>query len=581
MVTTDPDKALVQRLREGIRQSDNKMRSFREARVDALREYVGGRYGDNREATANPFNMIWSAASVFIPNLVAHNPRYRVRVEDTPFQFRRNAWKIQLDLNQTVRELDLNKTLRKIVIDSIFLVGIRKCGRVKTENGPELFFDRVSPDNYVVDPMARDFEEAMWEGDKFRVPVGTAQKMFQSRRIKATHIAPQPGQKAEALEGKPQFSETIPMTDIYEIYLPSEGVIVTFPDQVASEGLFKVSEWAGPDRGPYDYLYYHEAPDNLMPVAPAMIWQDLHDLINELGKKMKRQAERAKEVIGYEESAAADAENLQEADDGDIIAMGDPDKIEAFRTGGTDENEAAFEQFLIQMFSRVAGNVDMLGGLSSEASTATEAAKLDANANVRVADMTEIVDTFSGNAGWDLAWWRYNSQATRNVTMRVPDTNIEIPSRYNAQAMMEPFSEHKLEIVPYSMSIKQPERNAQRLTQWWNNMVLPTLNIAAQQGVTVDVPKFVQWAGEEMGLKRVEMDRFYKVMERQTATEQGPQGPQRPGGGADNEGQASPAEDRSRERAENTGMSQPNPDTAPGGPGLEEVMQGVRATRSN
>ncbi len=171
-------RSFVKRLHGAIRQSHKRMESFRDNRVEALNKYVGGRYGNKRDerGAARIFNQIWAAASVYIPNLVTHNPRFRTR---SSRRFRREAWMVQEDLNRTAQDLDLAGTLRNIVTDSIFGVGIRKAGyhmgRPMSMGGrrvrrPELFVDRVSLDDYVIDPAARNYSQRTFEGDRYRIP---------------------------------------------------------------------------------------------------------------------------------------------------------------------------------------------------------------------------------------------------------------------------------------------------------------------------------------------------------------------------------------------------------------------------
>lgn len=52
----------------------------------------------------------------------------------------------------------------------------------------------------------------------------------------------------------------------------------------------RIVDWEGPESGPFCILGFSEVPDQTMPLAPAATWYDLHNMINVLYRKMRRQA---------------------------------------------------------------------------------------------------------------------------------------------------------------------------------------------------------------------------------------------------------------------------------------------------
>jgi hypothetical protein len=83
--------------------------------------------------------------------------------------------------------------------------------------------------------------------------------------------------------------------DLVEVYLPREGVVVTLPyqkdgkDEVPPRGRLR-----GAGQGPVPHAGLHAVSDNILPVAPAGVWYDLHILGNRIARKLARQAERLK-----------------------------------------------------------------------------------------------------------------------------------------------------------------------------------------------------------------------------------------------------------------------------------------------
>ncbi len=280
----------AKRLVQGIEASEKKMKKFLTKRKSLVEKYVGDQYGNAGGTGAQPFNMIWYGTSVFIPQLVTHNPRMRVRKEDVPLSFRADAWSLQKDLNQTVRRVDMARPLREMMTDTMFLFAVSKTGMAPTPQGNELFYERVSPDNYVVDPAATSRREAMWEGDQFDMRWDVARNAFGKKADALQPEVRDPIQKdkAEAISGTEgdQSRELIPRVRLYEIYMPQDNVILTVSKD--QNRILSTHKWPGPEGGPYDMLGYHYVPDQLVPLPPAFIWDDLNQIINTVGRKIKK-----------------------------------------------------------------------------------------------------------------------------------------------------------------------------------------------------------------------------------------------------------------------------------------------------
>ncbi|MFW6118851.1 MAG: hypothetical protein ACOC7S_00795 [Planctomycetota bacterium] len=555
-------EGFVKRLRDAITLSDQRFKAFREERTRAIRAYVGPRYGagDDGESAA-PLNPIHSAASVFVPNLASHNPRFRARPPKPEDRWVGAA--VQEDLNHTCQEINFARELRKCVVDSIFLMGISKCGL--THGGTanvggreipvsQIFWKRVSPDNYFVDPRANDRDEAFFEGDIYEVPLMAAQRLFPQVNWHP-HTRMQEMEKAASIEGgNRRESDVVRYVRLADVWLPTEQVVLTITPDGPEATPLRVLEWSGRDGGPYNVLMYDWVPDNFFPSAPVHLWQDLHTLINTVARQLKRQAEREKRVPVYEAGAEDDAERLEEAGEGEWTRVDDIQALDVLDLGGITEASTGFIQWLERVFSKQSGNLDLMGGMASDASSATEASFLMRNSSVRITDMQGMVYLFAQDGGQDIAHYRWNDPlATRRMARQVPGTDIEVTDVFGPQMRQgRSLDVTTLNIIPHSMSAKQPEVHARRILEWWNNVVLPTAKIAMAQGYTLDVPALTAWIAEELGIR--EHRQFYRPMQMQT----GAVGGERPGGGeSGNQNAETPAEQQSRQRAEDTRTRQP------------------------
>ena len=492
------------------------MKEFRDRRLEALQQFVGTHYGGHRQGRkAVPINIIYTGASVYVPNLVARHPAYRVTTDQD--EIRPFANTFELALNRFCqKEIKLKKILRQIVFDSIFGMGLAKVGllspgRQMEVDGEsldigEITIARIDEDDYVLDPWARDREEAQFEGHKMRVPLDWAKEVYKNTdKLAATHV-PLGGEQAadQSIISGARMTELEESTEVYEIYLPRRGLVVTLPADGQGTLPLDVIEWEGPQAGPYGMLGYTYVSDNALPLPPVAVWMDLHEMINTLARKMKRRTERQKNVLVYEDRAADTVQRIVGADDGETVKGTNIDAMKDIEFGGTTQFQEGFMQWLLMLASRQQGNVDLLGGLASRSRSATEAAMVGGNAQVRITDMADMVYTFAQEVGERLAWFLWNDPFVEMaVRKEVPGTNIGVGATFSAKTLQGDFDDYDFSVEPYSMKPKNPEEYARSLMEWWSAVVLPTAEMAAAQGAMIDIPAFVKLMAKEMGIQEV------------------------------------------------------------------------------
>ena len=271
-----------------------KMRSFRKARLNLLAQYVGRFYGSRFTTTsgvAMPIGLIHQATTTIVPNLVYQNPHADITSRFLPY--RDYAETAELGMNHLVEEINLRMTLRKVITDAVFMAGFTKTNIAVSGQTIDLegflcdlgqpYCDRVDPDDMVLDPIARQWEEQRFVGNRFRVDLETLLEsgLYDEKALRLVASRYGQGMQNEAAALGGDFREAddyVKAVDLVELWVPSEDVIVTLPwlpgGEVAGEFL-RVVEYEGPERGPYDMLGFAFVPDNILPVAPAAVWYDL------------------------------------------------------------------------------------------------------------------------------------------------------------------------------------------------------------------------------------------------------------------------------------------------------------------
>jgi len=529
------DASFIKRLQQNLNKSERRLSNFKEKRKETLQKYVGGHYNDQKsrgDLKAQPLNMIQTTASIYIPMLVMHNPQYRVRTEN--IGHKGVAWMIEKDLNETVKEMALKTIIEKVTVDSLFFMGICKIGmghgpKVPLHQivdvsmfGPEvkdlfseeieipqLFIKRISVDDYIVDPHAKDMSEIQFEGDRYVVPLRLASEWFPEAGLQADMAIHKKSETAD-ISGRQVGGGDEPLyeqVELADIYLPMDGTIVTIaPNQTEDIGALKVAQWNGPEGGPYLKLNYHYVPDQLFPSPPVNLWIDLHDMINTIARRVENQTEREKNIGVYAEEISDKAEELQEAQDGDWVGVNNVDAVSAITLGGAAPQSEAIMQRMLQLFSQQAGNTDLLGGMQARARTATEAQMLSQNSSLRVQYMQDRVEGFAQQIGKHISYLRwYDPFIQRRMSRKVDIAGItqELSTVYSPETKMGEYDEYCLEIIPYSMRGRHPQEYAQTLMNLNNQVILPMLEIAMAQGYHLDVGEYVKMLGEEMGVNNL------------------------------------------------------------------------------
>ena len=549
---TPAELLYVGHLLEAIERSDTKLKKFCERRMHFMAAYTGDDWGElagtrqTETAKARAINMMFSAISVLVPVAVAQNPLSDITTDHNAF--RPGAYELELVMDQVLKRLNTAAKMRHVVTDMMFGAGIGVVGlgpgrtvQVDDESFDlgAVFFDRVSLDRYFFDPEAETRDDLFFEGHTYEMPyefvMDNADVFTNTDRLAPDDATPdQARARARDLSGRRATAvrRIVPTLTMRHVFLRPphpwgrESVILTCGGKGGVLIPLQVAEWHGPERGPYEMLGYLPVPDNVMPMSPAAGFSALDDLINTLARKLYQMAKEMKTVLVYETPVAKDAEAIAAAAHGQSVGVSPGALAQMTEKNflGPDQGLKDMLQWLVMMFSRQAGNIEMLGGLSADARTATEASLLQGNANFRVGDIKGQLYGFMDAIFEKIAYFivrdlRITSELKQ---MRLAGANVEdssmghiisipipglqrgITRTVDGDRILGNFIDYNFRIKAYSMDLQDPQTRVRKLMDLTQQIIIPLADVAAQQGAQLNVAGLVENIAQEMNIDLID-----------------------------------------------------------------------------
>ena len=505
-----------------------RMRRFRKARERLMQEYVGRWYGGGQgtdRSKATPINLIYQAVTTLVPNLVYQDPK--VSVSSNFLKYRDYAQILGLATNHLANEIQLRKTLRMAITDAIFMCGWIKTGISTSGETLDIdgvghdvgqpYADRVDPDDMVIDPWARTLEEAIFIGNRYRIPkevvksLGIADdeqiNILQSRLDRASEpdvtMLSQVGESTDSMKR----GEPVEFVDLVDLWLPGENVIATLPwtpdGSLPGGDYLRVIEYDGPERGPYHQLGFAWVPDNIMPAPPAGVWYDLHETANRLARKAARQAERQKTVLAYEGSAQEDVADILETSDGESVRVDSIEAIREINFGGVNESNYDYLSWAKENFSEMSMNIDLLSGTGTNEPTATQAEIVQANSSIRLSDMQGLVYQFTADICRDLTFFLHTDPLIELPLVK-RDKGVDQQVIYSPEMREGDWTDYQLKIVPFSMARQDPNLKVRRLMEFIGNGVPAMAQAFQMLGPVFKLESAIELIGRNMGIEELE-----------------------------------------------------------------------------
>ncbi len=537
-----PYELTPRKMQEQVQLGYKRLRNFRRARIMFLRNYAGQYYDAAAgDIATEPLGLIFNAVNVLVPNLVMASPKHVIKARY--LAYREYGELLGMALDQNARDIRLRNTLRRWLVDALFGIGILKTGLCDSDTAVgfddsdqidpgTIYTEVVDLDDFAFDPAERsDIRAAAWYGHHVQAPRG---QVLDSGLYRNDLIERLP----RAGTGRGRGSEQLSMhnsdrdeadafhdyIDLTEVWVRGANAIVTIPgSDLTCEDYLRVADYYGPSKGPFTFLMLTPPPsNNPMPVAPVGVWNDLHIMANRMCKKIIDQAERQKDLVTYKRAAADDAQEVVDAADGETVGLDDPESVKVVSFGGQKQSNEAHLSQLMMWFNLVSGNTEALGGVKSDAATATQAQILQQNGSVRIEDLKDIVYFATADEAAIRAWYLHTDPLIQVPLIRReqvpakytlgPDgaMNVSPATSQDVQVFLTPearrgdFLDYQFEIQPESMSRMDPQLRLQRALDFGIKLI-PAAATAAQvcfqMGVPFSFQVYVTRMAKEAGIE--------------------------------------------------------------------------------
>jgi hypothetical protein len=476
--TLSPD--FIKRLHDQIAMAEKEMETFREQNKGRQALYAGHGYGANEEEVDTPLNVYNLALRIYQRRLISGDPRANVRA--TSPEASPEAYELSLACEQLFREINLRDTLKEVVHQGLESIGIVKVAMTPREmdesqgflhDAEQPFCDSVLLENFAYDTNAKKWEDIDWCGDRYRLPLNDLlgnprwkQEVVATLDKNTTRqdedLRQSPGDESVQRMGVQDSvfqDELRQYVTVWDIWLPREKLMITIPDGQGQP--LRVERWEGPENGPYHLLRFDPIPGNIMPVSPGGHLEALAKLLNRAIRKLGNQLDRQKTnpTITPAAQNRGDGTTITDCLDGQPIVVQDPKNIGEIRSGGVDQQSYAFTQGLISLYSWLGGNIDSLGGLASNADTASQQEMELTGANTLIEELTDKFNGFLGRVMTDLGWYIYSDpQGTRKLIKRIEGTDWEIPVSWGPERRSRSFFLFEFEVDAFSTRNRSPEQ---------------------------------------------------------------------------------------------------------------------------
>jgi hypothetical protein len=506
----------MQRARRLVEFSRQDLQPFRENNVSHWREIAGSHWSSAGTPYDNPLPMLGMAFNIFHRSITPANPSYNI---ETVFpELYPLAWKLGGAVNHNLAAIGFDQAVSECTASALTSIGIMKQGVHDPEQVygidddvrvSRMFAASVSIDNWVHDMSVSRWDHVTLMGDRYTIPLDIARERYPRIADKLSGVQQGQfneggGRKARSLSQSGMIDDDglFDAAEFWDIYFPRERIIVVFAGEGGSlnagAGLVAdVIEYDGPARGPYEILGLEWIQENTMPLPPVAAWRDMHAIINSVWRKLAAQVDRQKSNMAVPVQNIDDGERFRDAADGQAIPYIGNSPPGEVRYGGPDQANFSFGLAARQIFSYIAGNMDQLGGLDTQAQTATQENLLAVGASANVRKMAGAVAKFLKRVGeTHVSLMARDPLLFVQYSRKIPDTDISIPLTVTANEIRPYVNKMNFSIEPWEMQDLQPQQRL-GLVQAFIASLDP--NILAADGMRIDWRAYVDYFAHATG----------------------------------------------------------------------------------
>lgn len=508
---SDPEKR--GRLFKAIKASRDALEKHRRVRKLMVEHYCGSWYDTTTPQDDGKIlvNLMNQTARIFTVALAANNPQVLVstpRMETLPF-----ARRFEVNLNKLISDMALDQTFRAIVLDAFFCIGCgvvmmrdtdtRFHGLLESEEDVwldpgEPWLNRVSLDDLILDMPAKERNKMRFCGHRYRADYekvmdepGYSKKVKNKLKPTSREAFDSAGSTREIGIDPSEDNDLKDMVWLQDLWIAENKSIVTMAcDQPDLEPLIE-REWKGSQSGPYKFMSLGDVPDRIIPASPAVNLFGMHLQQNRLHVRMEADSDAHRITNVYPPGMEDDAERLRTAVRNGWYRAKSPEQIKQFETGGVDQRDMALATFIMDEYDRFAGNLQAMGGLGAQASTATQEQMIYGELSRNVADMRMAVVSFASDCILDLGRLMWEDQ-TLEIQSSIPvgNSGMEFKSNWTPDYRVGEFEDYEFRVEPYSMVFKTPEQKLQELFQVLQQ-IAPLWPMFQASGATLDAEAIV------------------------------------------------------------------------------------------
>lgn len=526
MPATDVNPSQVQ---DAVKRGFERLKKYRRARALFIKAYCGQYYQQEFGLTGDePLNLLYAALRAIVPNIVNNNPACEVSTDY--LQYRMYADLQSMALTKVNKEINLKKLLRAAAVSAMFAMAIAKTSIAKSgvtleidgsEIDPgQLYTELVDLDDFVFSSDCKSIDSSPFVGHRTSTPRqylldtdGYDHDLILKLPAAGTKLGGNGRTVAELTAGKDDC-DIEDKVHVVELWVPQAKALITIPDpyECTFDKYLSVTDYYGPDSGPYSYLAFTPPVDgNPLPVSPASMIFDLHKSANSVFRKILDQAERQKDVLLYDPAHSDTAQDIVNASDGDTIASSNPQAVQALSIGGANKENSPMLQQIQLWFNYMAGNPDQMSGLRSNAKSATQASILQGNASISVDDARGLLYDFTADIADKQRWYlHYDPLLDQMLAKRKPGGEY-VQLHLTPEQRQGDFADFVTKIVPKSMTLLEPAKRAELIMQFCTN-IMPQAAMALQTfmqiGQPFNIQAYLTRIAGEMGIQEWVSDLF-------------------------------------------------------------------------
>ena len=519
-----PTKLEVKRLQQAINYSYRELRPARVADKSAMMQYLTTHYSDNGARKPVPFNLLELAITIYTQRLTGGSPRVLMTTKHREL-YPANA-KLQRGTNHLLEEIDFGVTLADAVQGGFFSpFGIVKTGL--DQQGPPVewmgylhdvmqpFADSILFNNWVHDMTVGRDEKSQFEGDRYSIEMEDALDRWDGPGMKdLVSLREVVGDEEDRVEDLSQGNNRWQreywreITEVWDIWDWKNNRVISLAagdvrDAVVTGEYLGVIDWDGPESGPYDKLRFNPVRGNINGLPPVAIWRDMHDLANNIMRKLGRQAQRQKLVYGVVPGGEDDGITLKNASDGQMVKIRDPKAVVPITHPGVDSNLLATLLTVKNNASWLWGNLDALGGLSPQSETLGQDRLLTASSSQRILKMQTSVLNFTTKVVRKLSEYLYTDPFIILPQIKRYG-NTEVPMHWTPEDREADFTQYNIKIQPYSLQHRSPSEKLELIKNTIHQLYAPFAQQFAAQGVSLDLEALMKLVGEYGDLPELE-----------------------------------------------------------------------------